>query len=167
MSIAQSLLPEYDHEMATTRKVLARLPAEKYGWTPHPKSMTLGALASHLVEVPSWVTPTLTRTELDLNPPGGPAYAPPTFASVAELLAAFDANVKQGRAALAATSDADFMVPWSLKSDGQALMTLPRIAVMRSFVMNHLIHHRGQFTVYLRLRGVPLPQTYGPSADEQ
>ena len=167
MSIAQSLLPEYDHEMATTRAHLERAPYGDWAWQPHAKSMTLGALASHLVEVPSWVTPTLTRTELDLNPPGGPAYAPPTFASVAELLAAFDANVKQGRAALAATSDADFMVPWSLKSDGQALMTLPRIAVMRSFVMNHLIHHRGQFTVYLRLRDVPLPQTYGPSADTQ
>lgn len=167
MSIAQSLLPEYDHEMATTRAHLERAPYGDWAWKPHAKSMTLGGLASHLVEVPSWVPPTLTRTELDLNPPGGPAYTSPTFASVAELLAAFDANVKQGRAALAATSDADFMVPWSLKSGGQVLMTLPRIAVMRSFVMNHLIHHRGQFTVYLRLRDVPLPQTYGPSADTQ
>ncbi|MBK7352150.1 MAG: DinB family protein [Gemmatimonadetes bacterium] len=167
MSIAQSLLPEYDHEMATTRTHLERAPFADWAWKPHAKSMTLGALASHLVEVPSWVPPTLTRTELDLNPPGGPAYTSPTFASVAALLAAFDANAKQGRAALAATSDADFMVPWSLKSGGQVLMTMPRIAVMRSFVMNHLIHHRGQFTVYLRLRDVPLPQTYGPSADTQ
>ncbi len=166
MSIAQSLLPEYDHEMATTRKHLERAPFADWAWKPHAKSMTLGGLASHLVEVPSWVAPTLTRTELDMNPPGGPAYASPTFGSVAALLAAFDANVQQGRAALAATSDADFMVPWSLKSGGQVLMTMPRIAVVRSFVMNHLIHHRGQFTVYLRLRDVPLPQTYGPSADE-
>ncbi len=167
MSIAQSLLPEFDHELATTRKHLERTPFADASWQPHPKSMTLGALASHLVEVPTWIVPTLTRTELDLNPPGGPPYTPLVFDRLPQLLAAFDDTVKQGRAALAATRDADFLVPWSLKSGGETIMTMPRIAVIRSFVMNHLIHHRGQFTVFLRLRNVPLPQTYGPSADEQ
>lgn len=166
MSIAQSLLPEYDHEMATTRKHLERIPFHRWDWKPHEKSMTLGALASHLAEVPSWTAGTMQGTEWDLSPEDGPAYAPPTFPSVADLLASFDQQVKDGRAALAAAKDADFMVPWSLKAAGEALFTMPRIGVIRTWVLNHLIHHRGQFTVYLRLNGVPLPQTYGPSADE-
>ena len=166
MSIADSLLAEFDQEMATTRKHLERTPAQHADWKPHAKSMALGALAAHLAEVPSWIAAILTRTELDLNPPGGPAYASPKFESVPKLLAFFDEQVKAGRAAIAVTVDKDFMVPWSLKSGGAVYFTMPRIVVMRSFVMNHLIHHRGQFTVYLRLKDVPVPQTYGPTADE-
>ncbi|MDX2120451.1 MAG: DinB family protein [Gemmatimonadota bacterium] len=165
MSIGKSLLPEYDHEMATTRKHLERAPFADWNWKPHEKSMTLGALASHLAEIPSWVAGTMMGTEWDVSPKDGPAYASPSFNSVAELLAFFDQQVKEGRAALAAAKDADFAVSWSLKAAGEALFTMPRLGVIRTWVLNHTCHHRGQFTVYLRLRGVPLPQTYGPSAD--
>ena len=167
MSIAQSLLPEFDQEMATTRKHLERTPAAQSDWKPHPKSMSLGGLAIHLAELPSWVKSTMTATELDLNPPGGSSYVSPKFQSVPALLALFDEHVKSGRAAIAAASDKDFQVPWSLKSGGAVFFTMPRIAVLRSFVLNHLIHHRGQYTVFLRLRDVPVPQSYGPTADEQ
>ncbi len=167
MSIAQSLLPEYDHEMATTRKHLERTPLAHKDWKPHPKSMTLGAVAVHLAEIPSWTKVTLQETELDMAPPGGSGYSPPEFASVDAMLAHFDQHVAEGRRILAATRDADFMVPWSLKATGQTLFTLPRLAVIRTWVLNHIIHHRGQFSVYLRLRDVPVPQSYGPSADEQ
>jgi uncharacterized damage-inducible protein DinB len=166
MSIADSLLAEFDQEMATTRKHLERTPAQHADWKPHPKSMSLGGLAIHIAELSSWVKSSMTQTELDLNPPGGPAYVSPKFQSVPALLALFDEQVKAGRAAIAAASDKDFMVPWSLKNGGTVYFTMPRIAVIRSFVMNHLIHHRGQFTVYLRLKDVPVPQTYGPTADE-
>jgi uncharacterized damage-inducible protein DinB len=166
MSIAESLLPEFDQEVATTRKHLERTPAAHADWKPHAKSMSLGGLAVHLAELLTWASMTLKHTEFDLNPPGGKSYTSPKFQSVPALLALFDENVKQARAAIAATSDKDFMVPWSLKSGGQTYFTMPRIAVVRSFVMNHLIHHRGQFSVYLRLKDVPVPQTYGPTADE-
>ena len=166
MSIAQSLLPEFDQEMATTRKHLERTPAAHADWKPHPKSMSLGGLAVHLTEVLYWLQTTLTQTEFDMNPSGGSAYTSPKFQSVPTLLASFDESVKSARAAIAAASDKDFMVPWSLKSGGTTLFTMPRIAVVRTFVMNHLIHHRGQFSVYLRLKDVPVPQTYGPTADE-
>jgi uncharacterized damage-inducible protein DinB len=166
MSIADALLAEFDQEMATTRKHLERVPAKDADWKPHAKSMTLGALAAHVAEVPSWIKGILTQAELDFNPPGGPAYASPTFESTPKLLAFFDEQVQQARAAIAATSDKDFQATWTLKSGGAAFFTTPRIAVMRSFVLNHLYHHRGQLTVYLRLRNVPVPQTYGPTADE-
>ena len=164
--IADSLLPEFDHEMATTRAHLARTPFQHLDWKPHPKSMTLGRLAAHLAELPSWVAMTMQQTELDIDPPGGTKYVSPVFPSVDAMLASFDAHVKAGRAAIAAAADKDFMVPWSLKGGGKTFFTMPRIAVHRSFVMNHLIHHRGQFTVYLRLNGVSVPQSYGPTADE-
>ena len=167
MSIAQSLLPEYDHEMAITRKHLERTPLDQKDWKPHTKSMTLGALAMHLAEIPSWTATTLTSTELDISPVDGPGYTPPNFATVAEMLASFDKQVREGRAALAAAKDADFMVPWSLQAAGATLFTLPRLGVIRTWVLNHMAHHRGQFSVYLRMRDVPVPQTYGPSADEQ
>ena len=167
MSIAESLLPEFDQEMATTRKHLERTPAQHADWKPHPKSMSLGGLAVHLTEVLYWLQTTLKQTEFDMNPSGGPAYTSPKFQSVPALLASFDESVKNARPTLAAASDKDFMVPWSLKSGGTTHFTMPRIAVVRTFVMNHLIHHRGQFSVYLRLKDVPVPQTYGPTADEQ
>ena len=165
MSIGKSLLPEYDQEMATTRKHLERAPFADWNWKPHEKSMTLGALASHLAEIPSWTAGTMMGTEWDVSPADGPAYASPSCGSVAALLAGVDQQVKEGRAALAAAKDADFAVSWSLKAAGEALFTMPRLGVIRTWVLNHTCHHRGQFTVYLRLRGVPLPQTYGPSAD--
>ncbi|HET7791430.1 MAG TPA: DinB family protein [Gemmatimonadales bacterium] len=161
MSIAESLLPEFDQEMATTRKVLARVPSDKADWKPHPKSFSIGHLAQLVARMPGWTVPMLREPHLDLA--GAPGYSTePTPA----LLAAFDQNVAAARKALAAAKDADFSAPWSLKHGGQALFTMPRGAVVRQHI-NHLIHHRGQLTVYLRLLDVPVPSTYGPTADER
>ena len=165
MSIAQSLLPEFDHEMATTRSLLERVPEDKASWTPHHKSMPLGRLSMHLANLPVWAVMTLNQTELDINPPGGPGYQQPSFTTRKALLDTFDTNVKTARAAIVETPDADFMVPWTLKDGGHVTLTMPRIAVLRSFVMNHQVHHRGQLSVYLRLNEVPLPMMYGPTAD--
>jgi uncharacterized damage-inducible protein DinB len=165
MSIAQSLLPEFDHEMATTRSLLERVPEGKASWQPHKKSMTMGRLAMHLADLPKWTVLTLTTTELDINPPGGPGFAPTPFESTRALLAEFDANVKAARSAIVGASDAELFVPWSLKDGGHVTLTMPRAAVLRSFVLNHLVHHRGQLSVYLRLNDVPLPMMYGPTAD--
>ena len=166
MSIAASILPEFDMEMATTRRVIERVPDEKLGWKPHEKSMTMGHLAAHLGEMVSWTVPTISEDALDMNAPGGPPYQPPPANSIAEILATFDAYVIAARAAIAGVSDEDFMKNWSLLSGGQTLMTMPRVAVIRTFVMNHIIHHRGQLSVYLRLNDIPVPSIYGPSADE-
>jgi uncharacterized damage-inducible protein DinB len=165
MSIAQSLLPEFDHEMTTTRSLLERVPEDKASWQPHKKSMTMGRLAMHLADLPKWTTMTLTTTELDVNPPGGAGFAATPFESRRALLSEFDANVKAARSAIAGASDAEMFVPWSLKDAGQVTLTMPRAAVLRSFVMNHVVHHRGQLSVYLRLNEVPLPMIYGPTAD--
>jgi uncharacterized damage-inducible protein DinB len=166
MAIKESILPEFDHEMATTRKLLERVPEDKKDWQPHPKSMSLGRLSQHLATLPNWVQATMNQTELHMNPPDGPAYTPPEFESTASALATFDQNVKAGREAIAAAEDKDFMVPWTFKSSGHTIFTMPRVAVLRSFVTNHIIHHRGQLSVYLRLNDVPIPSIYGPSADE-
>ena len=165
MSIAQSLLPEFDHEMATTRSLLERVPEASAAWKPHPKSTSLGDLAAHVVSLSGWASAILTLPELDLNPPGGPGFTPPTFGTTEALLRQFDENVRGARATIAATSDQDMMVSWSLKNAGHAIFSMPRIAVFRSFMMNHVIHHRGQLSVYLRLNDVPLPSIYGPTAD--
>jgi uncharacterized damage-inducible protein DinB len=166
MSIADAALPEFDQEMANTRKLLERVPAAHTGWKPHAKSWAMGDLALHLANLPMWTTVTLKQTELDLNPPGGPGFTPPVFTNMTDALKMFDENVTTARAAIAGASDADFMVPWTLKNGGKAVFSLPRVVVFRSFVMNHMIHHRGQLTVYLRLKDVPLPSIYGPSADD-
>jgi uncharacterized damage-inducible protein DinB len=166
MAIKDSILPEFDHEMATTRKLLERVPEDKKDWQPHTKSMSLGRLSQHLATLPQWVVKTMKETELDMNPPGGPGFKPPEFESTASALATFDENVRTGREAIAAAEDKDWMVSWSLKNGGQTIFTLPRVAVLRSFVTNHVIHHRGQLSVYLRLNDVPVPSIYGPSADE-
>jgi uncharacterized damage-inducible protein DinB len=166
MSMSQMILPEFEQEMATTRKFLERVPEGKGDWRPHPKSMTLGRLAGHVAELPGWGVTTLAQTELDFAPAGGPTYEPTIFTSREKALRLFDDGVKACRAAIRAASDQDFMVPWSLKRGGQTLMTMPRAAVMRGFVLSHLIHHRAQLGVYLRLNDVPIPSSYGPTADE-
>lgn len=162
MPLVDALLPEFDHEMTVTRRVLERVPDDRLDWRPHPKSMTLGQLAQHVATIPMWGSTTLNVTELDL--PGGQTNAPMT--SRAEMLAAFDKNVSDTRAALTGRGDGEFMAPWTLKNNGQTVFTMPRAAVWRSFVMSHLIHHRAQLAVYLRLNDVPVPSMYGPSADE-
>ncbi len=166
MAIKDSILPEFDHEMKTTRKLLERIPEQKADWQPHAKSMSLGHLGVHLSQLPIWGMFTMKQTELDLSPPGGPPYKTPDFESTAALLAAFDDHVKQSREAISSASDSDFMVPWTLKNAGQTIFTMPRVACLRTFVVNHVIHHRGQLSVYLRLNDVPVPSIYGPSADE-
>jgi uncharacterized damage-inducible protein DinB len=126
--------------------------------------MSLGRLATHLSTLPQWGVITLREEEFDLSPPGG-AAPQPHFESVAATLERFDALVKASRSALAAASDAELLAPWTLKHAGQTIFSMPRAAVFRSFVMNHMIHHRGQLTVYLRLLDVPVPASYGPTAD--
>jgi uncharacterized damage-inducible protein DinB len=167
MAIRDALLPEFDHEMKTTRSLLAIVPQAQAGWKPHAKSMALGELAMHIATVPFWGTIGLTRADFDTAPPGGPKMEVPPFTTTEALVGAFDASVADCRAALAATDDAAFGAMWSLKRGGQVLMTMPRTVIMRSFVMNHLIHHRGQLSVYLRLLDVKLPPIYGPTADDQ
>lgn len=163
--MSASILSEFESEWANTRKLIALAPEAKAAWKPHAKSMSLGDLVTHLANIPTWVERTLRATELDLAPPGGPSWTPPKFDSIAATLERLDKSLAQARACIASTSDADFAVPWTLKKGGQALFTLPRGACLRSFVLNHMIHHRGQLTVYLRLCDVPLPQVYGPTAD--
>ena len=167
MPIAQALLPEFDQEMAATRKLLERVPDEKFDWSPHEKSMTLGRLAGHLAELPMWTAVSLDQDEFDVNPPDGEQEweaANPT--SSAETLALFDKNSADAREKIASTGDATFFEDWTLKSGDETLFTIPKIGVVRSFILNHSIHHRGQLTVFLRLLDVPVPQTYGPTADE-
>lgn len=166
MAIKDSILPEFDHEMATTRKLLERIPGDRAAWKPHERSMSLGHLGVHLAQLPLWGAVTMKQTELELNPPGGSPFKAPEFESTQAVLALFDEHVRQAREAVAAASDQDFMVPWTLKNGGQTVFTMPRVACMRTFVVNHLIHHRGQLSVYLRLNDVPVPSIYGPSADE-
>ena len=167
MGIAKSLLPEFDHEMRTTRAVLARVPEADAGWRPHPKSMTMGQLASHVTNIVRWCAGTFEVPELDLASADAARYAAPKFETTEKLLEQFDANVALARAALAAARDEDMRTVWTLRSGAQKILSLPRAASYRGFVMSHLIHHRGQLSVYLRLRDVPLPSIYGPTADEQ
>lgn len=166
MAIAQSLLPEFDAEMANTRKALERFPDDKFDWKPHAKSGTMGWLAGHLANLPLWAAVTLQQDSLDLEPPGGQTFQLPSTKNRKEVLEVFDRHVAEARKGIAAASDQELMKPWSLLKAGQNLMTMPKIAVLRAFVLNHMIHHRGQFTVYLRLNNVPVPAIYGPSADE-
>jgi uncharacterized damage-inducible protein DinB len=167
MAITDALLPEFDHEMATTRRLLDRVPEARFSWKPHDKSMTLGQLAGHLANIPYWCSATLGAPVLDLDalpadarPKGGPA-------SRDALLEEFDRKVAAARAQLAETTDSQFLSPWTLKKGTQELFTMPCVAAIRSFVMSHSIHHRGQLSVYLRLNDVPIPPIYGPTADEQ
>ena len=166
MAINQALLPEFEHEMATTRKALERVPEDKFAWKPHPKSMALGRLASHVAEIPGWGMMTVEKDSIDIAPPGGPAHTGANLGTRREILELFDKNVAAARSAVAGASDEHLMKPWSLLSGGKTVLSMPRVAVWRSFVMNHLIHHRAQLGVYLRLNEVAVPSTYGPSADE-
>ncbi|MCS6951329.1 MAG: DinB family protein [Bryobacterales bacterium] len=165
MTLSEALLPEFDHEMQATRRTLERVPDDRLAWKPHEKSMTLGRLAQHLSEIPSWVEPTLNQDSLDLAPPRAIPQPPPAT-SVRELLEAFDQGVASARKAIAEASDEQMLRPWSLLVGGRVQFTLPRNRVLRYFVLNHLIHHRAQLGVYLRLNDIPVPAIYGPSADE-
>ena len=168
MTIGQSMLGEFDQEMKNTRKMLERIPDEKWDWKPHEKSGTLGWYAWHLSTLPDWAAFTLKTEQLDYAPlDGKSSYDPPKVTNKQEALAAFDKCVKDAREALSNASDADMMKNWTLLAGGQTIFTMPRVACLRGMVFNHLIHHRGQMTMYYRLLGVPVPGLYGPSADEQ
>jgi len=167
MTMADLVIPEFDEEMAATRRMLERVPDGRSAWQPHAKSMTLGRLATHLAEIPRWTVNTLTRSELDIAPPGGPPFQPRTLASTAEILQLFDQNVVEARQALAAVADAEFAKPWTFKRAGQVIWTRPKHEVFRRMAMSHLVHHRAQLGVYLRLQEVAIPGMYGPSADDK
>ena len=160
----QSLIPEFQHEASSTRKILERVPDGKLDWKPHDKSMTLGRLASHIAEIPDWMTVTLTTDELDFAKGDYKFTAP---ANTAELIAKFQDSCHKALEQLKAATDETLMGPWTLRNGDHVIFTMPRIATLRSFVMNHFIHHRGQLSVYLRLLDVPVPGMYGPTADEQ
>jgi uncharacterized damage-inducible protein DinB len=162
MPIKDALLTEYDHEMATTRKLIERIPDAKLAWKPHDKSMSLGGLATHLANLPLWAGIILNELAFDL------ADSPPSaeeLTTSADVLRTFDRVASRARSWMD-KSDAEFMAPWTLKRGGQEVFTVPRIAALRSWVLSHVIHHRGQLSVYLRLNGLPVPSIYGPSADE-
>jgi uncharacterized damage-inducible protein DinB len=167
MALSEALLPEFDKEMAGTRKTLERVPDDKFDWKPHPKSATFRQLALHLALFPSWMTSTFESPSFDYAPVGGEPYKPPAINSRKDLVETFDRDVAKAREALKGASDAQLMEPWSLLSGGKTIFSMPRIAVLRGMVMNHMIHHRAQLGVYLRLNDIPVPALYGPSADEQ
>jgi uncharacterized damage-inducible protein DinB len=162
MSIAQALLPEFDQEMKNTRKLLECVPDGKFAYKPHEKSMTLGKLASHVAELPSYMISTLRLEKLDLS--GQEKQADP--ATRQEILAAFDKTVVEARELLSKASDEDLMKIWTLTYMGQQIFSMPRVAVLRTMCLSHLYHHRGQLGVYLRMNDVEFPGMYGPSADE-
>lgn len=157
------LLPEFEHEAALTRKTLERVPADKFGWKPHEKSYTLKELARHLAEIPGWVSVSLDREVFDLDTDAPERIEPTT---TQELLDLFDRGVAAARKALSGAGADVLQESWSLKAGGHVVLTMPKAAVVRSFVMSHSIHHRAQLGVYLRLLDVPVPSVYGPSADE-
>lgn len=167
MKITDWLIPEFDAEMAATRRVLERVPMDDPDWKPHEKSMALGYLAALVATLPGWTTMTLKRTELDIKPPEGKTWGHDAPRTHAELLERFEKDVREGRAALLEATEEEFQVPWTLRMGEQELMTQPRWLVYRQSVINHLVHHRAQLGVYLRLLGIPVPAIYGPSADEQ
>jgi uncharacterized damage-inducible protein DinB len=166
MTMAQFLVGEFDHETGSTRKVLERVPEEHAAWAPHAKSKPLGELANHIAGLPVWVGRILSGSEYDFLAPGAPTPGIRPWESRKALLEKHDKNVAEARAIIAKTSDAQFLENFSLKRGGETVFTLPRIAALRSMVYSHAIHHRGQLTVYLRLKDVPLPGIYGPTADE-
>jgi uncharacterized damage-inducible protein DinB len=163
MAMKEALLMEYDYEMANTRRALERLPSEKFGWKPHEKSFSMGDLATHIITIPDWAVYTISQDVFDMSPDSHPA----AVTSTKELLEKFDKNVAHARKALAETQDEHLLKPWTFSVAGKVLFTMPRIQVLRGFVMNHLVHHRGQLTVYMRENNIPVPALYGPSADEQ
>jgi uncharacterized damage-inducible protein DinB len=166
MKYSETILPEFDQEMAKTRKLLERVPEDKFDWRAHPKSNTIGWNANHLAELPGWVEGVITKPSWDIAPAGGEHYQSPKRTTRQELLDLFDRNVAAARKAIAAAKDEAMSQPWSLLQAGKPFFTMPRETVIRNFVLNHLIHHRAILCVYLRLNDVPVPGMYGPSGDE-
>ena len=162
MTLIEALLPEWDREMGLTRQLLTRVPNGQFHWQPHPTSMSLGRLAAHLADIPRWAVTTIDQPSFE--PPAARETAADLETSSA-LVARFDANASAGRAILVGKTDAELLAPWTRLSGGHEVFTMPKATVLRNFVLNHTVHHRGQLTVYLRMLGVPMPSVYGPSAD--
>jgi len=163
MGVKDTLLPEFDQEMAATRLVLTRVPEASFGWRPHERSHALGGLVTHLAQIPHWGCAILTHDGHDLASDGAPVTP---LSTLADVLGRFDRHVSEVRLALLDMVDAQLQAPWALRRGGHLILSMPKIAALRRFVLHHTIHHRGQLTMYLRLQGVPLPPLYGPSADE-
>jgi uncharacterized damage-inducible protein DinB len=163
MSAIPGLLAELEQEAASTRRLLALLPADKGDYRPHPKSMSLGDLGVHVAEMYGWLGVTLAQSELDFSKS---PYQPAPFTSGEELVSRMDALLAQGKPVLAAATDATLAEPWTMRNGEHVFFTMPKGAVLRTFVYNHIVHHRAQLTVYLRLLDIPIPGLYGPSADE-
>ena len=167
MTMAQSLLPEFDQEMALTRKTLERVPTDRGAWKPHAKSFPIGHLAQLLSRMPTWLAMIMQETEIDINPPAEKRqFAGYSLENTEKLLAEFDEAVAKARAAIASGTDASFAEPWQLKAAGHVVMATTRSGMIRNTI-SHIVHHRGQMTVYLRLLDIPVPSLYGPSADER
>lgn len=157
------LLAEFDREAGLTRRVIARAPADRFDWRPHPRSMTLGRLVTHLADLPGWAATLVASAAYDLaDRPAGERVE----SSLAAAVALFDANVAAVRREIVARTDAELLAPWTLRSDGRDVFTVPRLVALRTLLLEHSTHHRGQLTVYLRLLDVPVPPLYGPTADE-
>ena len=167
MALRDALLPEFETEMASTRRMLERVPESRLAFKPHPKSPTMTWLASHVADIPGWVAETVNKDELDFAPEGKPAPKLTEVTSNAQLLEIFDRKVAAGHSAIAGVSDERLAGPWTLRMGSRVFFTMSRAQVLRSFVMNHLIHHRAQLGVYLRLNDVAVPGMYGPTADDR
>lgn len=165
MGLNQAILMEFENEMQTTRNCLAIVPTAKMSWKPHEKSMSMGRLASHIADMVGWASEIIANDVLEIAPDGAPPPANEP-ASTAEILQNFDKHLAAGSAAIGAASDETLFENWTFKFGGKELMTLPRIAAIRGVVLSHIIHHRGQLSVYLRLNDVSVPSIYGPSADD-
>jgi uncharacterized damage-inducible protein DinB len=162
MALIDPLVQEFEYEAAITRKILEVSPETDFNWKPHEKSLSLGRLAGHIAEIPTWIDMTLTTTELNFSQN---EYKPRDYLARKDLLSDFDKNAASALKTMKVAKDADLFVHWSLKNGDKTFFSLPRIAVLRTWCFNHLVHHRGQLSVYLRLRNIPLPSIYGPTAD--
>lgn len=161
--LATAFLGELENEAKVTRAVLERVPAEKFDWKPHEKSMTMGRLAVHVAEMFGWTKEVCKSDVLDFATMDLTPFEPKTNE---ELLTFFDDHIANARSIIAETSDETFLTNWTMRNGEEVYLTLPKVAVVRTFVMNHIIHHRGQLSVYLRLNDIPVPSMYGPSADD-
>jgi uncharacterized damage-inducible protein DinB len=166
VSIGKTMIPEFEMEMGSTRKVLERIPDALLDWKIHERSNTIGWVANHLADIPNWVQMTIGQEAFDVEPVAGQPYRSPSESTIAAILTLFDNHVADARASLEQVDDATLMAPWKLLKQGQEIMTMPRVAVVRTWVLNHSIHHRAHLCVYLRVNDLPVPGIYGPSADD-
>ncbi|MGH9717344.1 MAG: DinB family protein [Candidatus Acidiferrales bacterium] len=166
MATRDTILPEFDHEMETTRKTLERVPEDKPDWKPHDTSMPISRLAGHIAELVGFGAIAFQGDSFDFAPGGKSQMQPTVMTSRKQLLEVFDKNVSNARAAISKASDEDMQKGWTLMNNGKTIFAMPRVGILRTLVLNHIIHHRGQLSVYLRMNKVPVPSIYGPSGDE-